>query len=350
MELGIARFVTPTPIRRSREDATLVSPVQSFLAEVELADRLGITFFTVGEHHSAEFIDSSPVVLLAAAAARTQHIRLSSGVTVLSANDPVRCFEDFATLDQISNGRAEMIVGRGAYAETFSLFGLDGEHYDAIFKEKLDLLLRLRANEFIRWQGRFRPALTGQGVYPRPVQVEMPIWLGVGGSPSSAVRAGTLGLPLALGIIGGTFAQQRETVALYREAGARAGQSPSRLKVCISCIGFLADSQREALDRFYPAYEEIFGPLGRKVGWPPLTRQRFERMCSHEAALVVGGPDEVADKLQHIDEVLGGVDRVNLQMSLGSMPLDQRLHSVQLWSEQVRGFQATKAAAQTASR
>ena len=195
MELGIARFVTPTPIRRSREDATLVSPVQSFLAEVELADRLGITFFTVGEHHSAEFIDSSPVVLLAAAAARTQHIRLSSGVTVLSANDPVRCFEDFATLDQISNGRAEMIVGRGAYAETFSLFGLDGEHYDAIFKEKLDLLLRLRANEFIRWQGRFRPVLTGQGVYPRPVQAELPIWLGVGGSPSSAVRAGTLGLP-----------------------------------------------------------------------------------------------------------------------------------------------------------
>lgn len=274
MEIGISRFVF-ADYNGTAAGGRAANPTTNLLTEMELADQVGLDVFGIGEHHTSEFLDSAPTLLLAAGAARTKRLRLTSASTVLSVADPVRVFQAFATLDLISGGRAEMIVGRGAYAEAFALFGLLLSDYEALAREKLDLLLALRAETEVHWRGRFRPALTGQGAYPRPVQAQLPIWMGVGGTPASCERAGTLGLPLALGVLGGTYAAYRSLVDLYRAAGRRAGYPPAQLRVSINTIGYVAATTPQAMEEFFPAYETVFGELGRKAGWPALTPARF---------------------------------------------------------------------------
>src|SRR6478672_9483281 len=270
MQVGIDSFAAAFD-----ENSRAVNPAErlrQLVQQIEHADEVGVDAFGVGEHHRREFLDSAPAVILGAAAARTQRIRLTSAVTVLSAEDPVRAFQNFATLDLLSRGRAEMIVGRGSSIEAFPLFGFSLDDYDALFAEKLDLLLNIRDNEHVTWSGKYRPALTGQGVYPRPVQSPLPIWLGVGGTPQSFVRAGVLGLPLMVAIIGGETRRFRPLVDLYREAGARAGHSPDRLKVGVHSLGYIAATTQEAADDFYPGWARVVSDIGRERGWPPTTR------------------------------------------------------------------------------
>src|SRR6476661_4618964 len=265
MEIGIDSFAA-----RFDDAGLAASPVdrmRELLERIEQADRVGLDVFGIGEHHKREFLDSAPPVILAAAAARTRHIRLTSAVAVLSAVDPVRLFQQFATLDLLSEGRAEMVVGRGSSIEAFPLFGYDLNDYDALFAEKLDLLLNVRANEHVHWSGRFRPALTGQGVYPRPLQQPLPIWIGVGGTPQSFVRAGTLGLPLMVAIIGGETRRFRPLVDLYREAGNRAGHPPERLKVGMHSPGYVAATKQEAADDFYPGFARAIEDVAKERGW-----------------------------------------------------------------------------------
>src|SRR3981189_3626553 len=249
--------------------------LRQLVEQIEHADEVGLDAFGVGEHHRREFLDSAPAVILGAAAARTQRIRLTSAVTVLSAEDPVRAFQNFATLDLLSRGRAEMIVGRGSSIEAFPLFGFRLEDYDSLFAEKLDLLLTIREHEHVHWSGKHRAALTGQGVYPRPVQNPLPIWLGVGGTTASFVRAGALGLPLMVAIIGGETRRFRPLVDLYREAGARGGHPPDRLKVGVHSLGYVAATTQEAADDFFPGYARAFTDIGKERGWPALTRSAF---------------------------------------------------------------------------
>src|SRR5881409_4242059 len=274
MEIGVDSFaaaLTETSIAVSQADR-----MRDLLEEIEHADQVGLDVFGVGEHHRKEFLDSAPIVILAAAAARTRRIRLTSAVAVLSAADPVRVFQSFATLDLISGGRAEMVVGRGSFIEAFPLFGLDLDDYDSLFAEKLDLLLKIRENEQVTWSGHHRPALSGQGVYPRPLQNPLPIWLGVGGTPESFVRAGALGLPLMVAIIGGETHRFRPLVELYREAGRRAGHSPDRLKVGVHSLGYVAATAQQAADDFFPGYARAINTVGKERGWGPMTRAQFE--------------------------------------------------------------------------
>ena len=332
MELGVDRFLFSGANAPSGPD---VNPVPDLLEEIELADAAGLDAFGIGEHHTGEFADSAPPVLLAAAAARTKRIRLSSAITILSVADPVRVFEDFATLDLVSDGRAKIIAGRGAYAEAFSLFGLNLAQYDELYAEKIDLLLRLRDGGPIHWRGRHRAPLTGQTVHPSPIQASLPIWVGATGSPDSFARAGALGLPLALGVIGGEYRQLRPLVDLYRAAGGRAGHAPDKLRVAVHAIGYVAEDADDARREFYPAYDTVFGALARKMGRSPMTPVQFESATGPGAALVVGSPAEVAAKLAHIDDVLGGVSRVCLQMTVG--PLGRtRLRAIELLGGEVR--------------
>src|SRR5213080_1126234 len=289
MQIGIDSFAAAYD-----ESSLAVSPatrVRDLVEQIVHADQVGLDVFGIGEHHRREYLDSAPAVILAAAAARTNRIRLTSAVTVLSAADPVRVFQNFATLDLISQGRAEMVVGRGSFIEAFPLFGLDLEDYDSLFAEKLDLLLKIREQEHVHWSGRHRPALTGQGVYPRPVQESLPIWVGVGGTPESFVRAGTLGLPLMVAIIGGETRRFRPLVELYREAGRRAGHSPERLKVGMHSPGYVAATMKEAVDDFYPGWAKVVSDIGRERGWPPMTRRDFEAQMGPEGALMIGDPE-----------------------------------------------------------
>jgi probable LLM family oxidoreductase len=310
--------------------------VAQLLAEIELADRVGLDSYGIGEHHREEYIASSPAVLLAAAAARTEKIRLTSAVTVLSSDDPVRVFQDFATLDLISNGRAEIIVGRGSFIESYPLFGYDLKNYDELFAEKLDLLLQLRDEVKVHWEGKHRPALNGQGVWPRPVQPALPIRLGVGGTPNSFVRAGVLGLPLTVAIIGGEPHRFRPLVDLYREAGRRAGHAPESLDVAVHSIGYVAETDEKAADELWPAYSHTFSRIGKERGWGAMTRAAFDAQLGPTGAFVVGSPETAAKKMRHIDEVLGGVSRVSLMMSGGPLPHDKMLHSIELLGTEVR--------------
>jgi probable LLM family oxidoreductase len=328
MEIGIdsfaARFddagLAASPVNRMRE----------LLERIEQADQVGLDVFGVGEHHKREFLDSAPPVILAAAAARTRRIRLTSAVAVLSAADPVRLFQQFATLDLLSEGRAEMVVGRGSSIEAFPLFGYDLKDYDALFAEKLDLLLNVRANEHVTWSGEFRPALSGQGVYPRPVQDPLPIWLGVGGTPQSFARAGMLGLPLMVAIIGGDPRRFRPLVDLYREAGRRAGHSSEQLRVGVHALGYVAPSMKQAVDEFVPGYIEGLTRAGRERGWGRVTRNHFDAEAGPQGALIVGGPDEVIDKIRHYDEVLGGITRLTFQMDLAALPHATLMRAIEL--------------------
>src|SRR4030088_250881 len=285
MEVGIDSFAA-----RFDDAGLAASPVdrmRELLDRIAQADQVGLDVFGVGEHHKRDFLDSAPPVILAAAAARTRRIRLTSAVAVLSAADPVRLFQQFATLDLLSSGRAEMVVGRGSSIEAFPLFGFDLADYDALFAEKLDLLLNVRANEHVTWSGEFRPPLSGQGVYPRPVQDPLPIWLGVGGTPESFVRAGVLGLPLMVAIIGGEPKRFRPLIDLYREAGRRAGHSPERLTVGLHSIGFLAGTTDEAAEIFYPGYAHTFTDIGKERGWPAATRAQFDALRGPTGALLI---------------------------------------------------------------
>ena len=336
MQIGIDSFAAAISDPATGLTLTPVERMRHLLEEIVLADQVGLDVFGIGEHHRAEFLDSAPVVILAAAAAQTKNIRLTSAVTVLSAADPVRVFQEFATLDLISQGRAEIVAGRGSFIESFPLFGLNLEDYDSLFAEKLELLLAIRENTHVTWSGKHRAALTDQAIYPRPLQNPLPIWVGVGGTPTSFVRAGMLGLPLMVAIIGGEPERFRLLIDLYREAGRRAGHSSDRLAVGLHSIGFLADTTDEAAEIFYPGYAHTFTEIGKERGWPPVTRRHFDSLLSETGALIVGGPETVVEKVRYYDEVLGGVARLDFQMSVASLSREMLLSSTRLLGEQVR--------------
>ena len=326
MQVGIDSFAAAFD-----ENSRAVNPAErlrQLVQQIEHADELGLDAFGVGEHHRREFLDSAPAVILGAAAARTQRIRLTSAVTVLSAEDPVRAFQNFATLDLLSRGRAEMIVGRGSSIEAFPLFGFRLEDYDELFAEKLDLLLNIRANEHVQWSGKHRPALTGQGVYPRPVQNPLPIWLGVGGTPQSFVRAGQLGLPLMVAIIGGEPRRFRPLIDLYRETGRQHGYSAEQLKVGVHMLGYVADTTHEAADTFFPGFAKAMTDVGKERGWPAMTRASFDAQRGRDGALLIGSPDEVVDKILRHAESLGGVSRISFQMNVASLPQVKMMRAI----------------------
>jgi probable LLM family oxidoreductase len=294
--------------------------LRNLVEKIEHADQVGLDVFGIGEHHRRDYLDSAPAVILAAAAARTRRIRLTSAVTVLSAADPVRVFQNFATLDLLSQGRAEIVVGRGSSSEAFPLFGFRLEDYDSLFAEKLDLLLKIRVNEHVTWSGNYRPALTGQGVYPRPVQNPLPIWLGVRGTPQSFARAGALGLPLMVAIIGGEPRRFRPLIDLYRDTGQRYGYSPDRLKVGIHALGYVAATTQEAADEFFPGYARAVTDVGKERGWPPVTRAGFDAQRGPDGALLIGSVGEVVEKILRYSETLGGISRISFQMNAASLP------------------------------
>ena len=304
--------------------------LRRLIEQIEYADKIGLDVFGIGEHHRREFLDSAPAVILAAAAARTKRIRLTSAVTVLSAADPVRVFQEFATLDLLSQGRMEMVVGRGSSIEAFPLFGFKLEDYDSLFSEKLDLLLKIRDNEHVYWSGKYRPRLNGQGVYPRPLQNPLPIWIGVGGTPDSFVRAGLLGLPLMVAIIGGETHRFRPLVDLYREAGKQAGYSADRLKVGVHSLGYVAESTQEAVDDFYPGYARTMNEIGKERGWPKITRESFDTQRGSKGSLLVGDPDEVVEKIIRHSKVLGGISRITFMMNPASLPHEKLMQATKL--------------------
>ena len=333
-ELGLYSFAELTPDPATGERLSPAQRLRDLIETIALADQVGLDVFGLGEHHRPDFISSAPAVILAAAAARTQTIRLSSAVSVLSSDDPVRVFQDFATLDLLSAGRAEIMAGRGSFIESFPLFGYDLNDYDALFAEKLELLLQLRQAEKITWSGRFRPPLTGQGVYPRPVQDPLPVWVAVGGTPQSVVRAASLGLPMALAIIGGRPDQFVPLVNLYRQAGQQAAAAPEALRLSINSHGFIAADSRQAADEYFPRAQAAMNKIGRERGWPPLTRAQFDAGLGLHGHLVVGGPEEVAEKILFQHGVFGH-DRFLMQMSLGGVGHADVLRSIELFGTQV---------------
>lgn len=333
MEIGIDSFAAA--MISSDTDKVSLDSIPQLLERMEHADKVGLDIFGIGEHHRKEFLDAAPTMILAAAAARTKRIRLTSAVTVLSAADPVRVFQNFATLDLISKGRAEMVVGRGSFIEAYPLFGLNLKDYDELFVEKLNLLLTIRENEFVSWSGKFRPALNNQPIYPRPVQDKIPIWLGVGGTPESFVRAGTLGIPLMVAVIGGETYRFRPLIDLYREAGKRAGHAPEKLKVGLHSLGYIANTTEEAIADFYPGYAETFTRIGKERGWPPVTRPHFDAQNGPLGALLVGGPEEIAEKILRHSEALGGISRITFQMDNAGLSHEKLLHAIELLGTKV---------------
>lgn len=335
MKIGIHSFAGLFADPRTGKMPSAADRMAGVLDEIELAEEVGLDFFGIGEHHRPEFLDSAPAMILAAAAARTSRIGLTSAVTVLSADDPVRVFQNFATLDLISRGRAEIVAGRGSSVEAFPLFGLPMTDYDELFAEKLDLLLLLRGTAHPTWKGRFRPPLTGQGVFPRPHQERMPIWVGVGGTPQSFARAGMLGLPLMIAIIGGSFERFAPLVELYRTAGQQAGHDPARLQVAVHAMGFVADSDEAARDGFYPGWAQMIGNYARERGWPQPDRAQFDQMTGPNGAFLVGSPQTVVAKIRHADEVLGGLSRVAFQMTSAAVETQAMHRSIELIGTQV---------------
>ena len=335
MEIGVDSFAAATLDSSTGTTSSNAEAIGQLLERIEKADQVGLDAFGIGEHHRKEFLDSAPSMILAAAASRTQRIRLGSAVTVLSAADPVRVFQNYATLDLISHGRAEIVAGRGSFTESFPLFGLNLQDYDALFAEKLDLLLTIRDNEHVTWSGKFRPALRNQAIYPRPLQNPLPIWLGVGGTPQSFVRAGVLGLPLMVAVIGGETHRFRPLIDLYRQAGKEAGHPPEQLKVGLHSLGYVAETTQQAMDDFYPGYAETFTRIGKERGWPPVTRAHFEAQVGPLGALIVGGPEDVAEKILRHSKALGGIFRVAFQMDNAALPQEKLLQSIELLGTQV---------------
>jgi probable LLM family oxidoreductase len=309
--------------------------LEELLARIEHADAMGLHIFGIGEHFREDFLDSAPHMILAAAATRTKNIILTSAVTVLSAADPVRVFQNFATLDLISKGRAEIVVGRASFTEAFPLFGLNLEDYDELFAEKLDLLLKIRGNEKVTWRGKFRAPLTNQAIYPRPLQKKLPIWLGVGGTPESFVRAGTLGLPLAVAVIGGQTLRFKPLVDLYRAAGKQAGHKSEDLEVCLHSLGYVAKTTEVAKEEYYPGYKEMFSKIGKERGWGPITREGFEAQADELGAYVIGSPKDVAEKIIRHSKALGGISRFTFQMDNASMSHTQLMSAIELIGKEV---------------
>ena len=329
MEIGIDSFAD------KREGANSVQAINNVIERIVFADKAGLNSFGIGEHHRKEFLDSAPFMILSAAAARTKNIKLISAVTVLSAADPVRVFQNLSTLDLISGGRAEMVAGRGSFSEAFPLFGLDFKDYDDLFIEKLDLLLNIRENEFVNWSGKFRPALNNLPIYPRPIQKSVPIWLGVGGTPQSFARAGTLGLPLMVAIIGGNTHRFRPLVDIYRQAGKEAGHGPDKLKVGLHSLGYVANSMGEAIDLYYEGYAKMFTKIGKERGWGPVTREQFDQQTGPLGAIVLGDPDQVSEKIRRHSEALGGIDRFQFQMDIADITHENLLKSIELIGKKV---------------
>jgi probable LLM family oxidoreductase len=333
-EIGLYSFAELTP---DPQTGRLISPaqrLQNLLETIELADQVGLDLFGLGEHHRPDFVSSAPAVILATAAARTKTIRLSSAVTVLSSDDPVRVFQDFATLDLLSQGRAEIMAGRGSFIESFPLFGYDLKDYSTLFTEKLELLLELREVEQISWSGKHRPPLNEQGVYPRPFQNPLPVWIAVGGTPASVVHAGTLGLPLAVAIIGGLPEQFAPLVELYYRAADHAGHDRDQLRVSINSHGYLADNAQHAIEDAFPSFQQVMNKIGRERGWPPMTRQQFEASCALRGANFIGSPDEVIEKILFQHDIFNH-HRFLLQLSVGTMPHDKMMHAIELLGTKV---------------
>ena len=329
MQFGAYTFVETRRDPRTGEPVDVDKSFADVLEQIELADRVGLDVFGLGEHHRPDYAVSAPAVALAAAAARTKRIRLTSAVTVLSSDDPVRVYQQFATLDLISGGRAEIMAGRGSFIESFPLFGYDLEDYDELFAEKLDLLLAIRAKPQVVWKGRHRAPLNGQGVYPRALQEPLPVWIASGGTPQSVSRAGALALPLAIAIIGGSPVRFGPLAELYREAGRRAGVAPDRLKIGINGHGFLADTTKAAVDAFFGPYAEVMSRIGRERGWPPLSRAQFDQDRGPRGHLIVGTPDEAIAEILGQHEVFHH-DRYLMQMQVGHQPQDAILRSIEL--------------------
>lgn len=332
MELGIYTFADMIPDRRSGNAVNARQRIKELMEEIELADQLGLDVFGVGEHHRPEYAVSSPAVILGAAAALTKNIRLSSAVTVLSSDDPVRVFQDFSTVDLLSGGRAEIMVGRGSFIESYPLFGYNLKDYDSLFAEKLELLLKISESEKITWQGKHRPAIENLGIYPRPYQSSLPVWIAVGGTPTSAVRAGTLGLPMALAIIGGMPERFVPFVDLYRETARETGYKNP--KVGINSHVYVAETSRQAGDEFFPSYAAMMNHIGKERGWSSLSRQDFEAMRSPKGSLLVGSPQEVIDKIL-FEHSLFKHDRFLAQMSVGTVPHKKVLRALELFGTKV---------------
>ncbi|MBD3582193.1 LLM class flavin-dependent oxidoreductase [Flavobacterium selenitireducens] len=332
MEIGIDSFASAMYGSTSLGSA---DAMEQLLERIVQADQSGLDVFGIGEHHKKEFLDSAPAVILAAAAARTKNIRLTSAVTVLSTSDPVRIYQSFATLDLISKGRAEVVVGRGSAIESYPLFGFDLDDYDNLFREKLELFLKIRNEEFVTWSGKFRPSLQNQPVYPRALQEKLPVWLGVGGTPESFARAGRLGLPLMVAVIGGETERFAPLVDLYRQAGREAGFAAGDLKVGLHSPGYVASTTEKAIANYFPGYQELWTKLGKERGWPPVTRNRFDAQSGPEGAIVIGGPEEVAEKLSRHSRALGGIDRFTFQMDNAGLSHDQLMSSIEIIGSKV---------------
>ncbi len=333
MELGLYTFADVNP-NSPRKGVDAAERIRHLIEEIELADQVGLDVFGLGEHHRPDYVASAPAVALAAAAARTKNIRLTSAVTVLSSDDPVRVFQQFATLDLISNGRAEIMAGRGSFIESFPLFGYNLEDYDQLFEEKLDLLLALRDNEVITWEGELHPPIHGRGVYPRPLQDPLPLWIAVGGTPQSVARAGALGLPVALAIIGGEYPRFAPLFDLYREAARRAGQDAAKLKTSINVHGFIADTTEAAADQFYGPQAEVMNRIGRERGWGPTSRAHFDMARGPTGNLFLGDPERVAEKIVAAHKIFRN-DRFLLQMAIGQMPHEQVMRGIELYGTKV---------------
>lgn len=336
MELGVDSFAAVDISNGVPSAKKRVEALSELIERIICADQVGLDFFGIGEHHREEFLDSAPHMILAAAAAKTKRIRLGSAVAVLSAADPVRVFQNYSTLDLLSSGRAEMVVGRGSFSESFPLFGYQFEDYDALFLEKLELLLKIRKEEIISWSGKFRAPLQQQRITPRPLQDSLPVWLGVGGTPASFVRAGSLGLPLMIAIIGGETHRFKPLVDLYRKAGLEAGYAPEDLKVGIHSLGYVAETKDQAVEEYYPGYAYNFTRIGKERGWPPVTFERFAAQNGRTGALLVGDVEEVAEKIKRHSAALGGIDRLTFQLDNANLTHHQLKKTMQLIGEKVK--------------
>lgn len=335
MEIGIDSFAAVDITKGTPSSIERVNAISELIDRIIYADQVGIDFFGIGEHHREEFLDSAPHMILAAAAAKTERIRLGSAVAVLSAADPVRIFQNYATLDLISSGRAEMVVGRGSFSESFPLFGFQFEDYDALFKEKLELLLKIRSTEVVTWSGKYRAPLNEQRITPRPLQEKIPVWLGVGGTPASFERAGSMGLPLMVAIIGGETHRFRPLIDLYRKAGAAAGYAPEDLKVGIHSLGYVAATKDQAVEEYFPGYAHNFTRIGKERGWPPVTMELFAAQNGRTGALLVGDPEEVAEKILGHSAALGGISRLTFQLDNANLTHDQLKNTMRLIAEKV---------------
>lgn len=329
MEIGITTFVENTPDPATGKLLPPQERMMNLMEEIELSDQVGLDVFAIGEHHRPDFIVSSPAVVLAAAAVKTQHIKLSSAVTVLSSDDPVRVFQDFAHVDLLSKGRAEIIAGRGSFIESFPLFGNDLKDYNSLFAEKLELLLQLNKSEKVTWEGRHRPSIDNLGVYPRPYQKELPIWVAVGGTPESVVRAATYGLPMALAIIGGMPERFVPFTNLYKDTYKKAGHAVAGMQLAINSHGYLADDSQKAADEFYGPYAYVMSKLGRERGWSPMNREQYEMMRAPEGSLLVGSPQQVIDKILYEYELFGNT-RFLLHISVGTLPHAKVMRAIEL--------------------